>query len=944
MKKEANGRSINCMCTNIRSIMNKEKREELQCILVEREVAVLGVTESWTHAEISDAEIKMVGYNVFRKDRNCELGRKKRGGGVLLYVREDLIAHELENDDSKVEVLVVNLKVVGFGNLVMAVCYRSPSAEQEEVDSMMRLLKKYSEDATIIMGDFNYGDINWETMDTTAEGGDFIDFVQDCFLTQHVNCTTRGSNRILDLVLSTEPGMVEDIEVGCPVANSDHCLISFKIPIGEGKADEDNKGSSNIRGSERLNFQKADYDKIKEELVAVDWGKCLQGENVDLMWEKIKDEVNRCIRTYVPRKEFRKRKYARWMKRKILRLVKLKEKQWKKFKERPSHENQLRYKKTRNEVCNEIRKAKADFEGKIAERIKEDPKSFYAYAREKSKVRVGIGPLKWKDKMVENSLEMARVLNEYFGSVFTREDTINIPLGNFESLKHELTDIDITKEKVSKAIDQMKKNKAAGVDGFDTTFVKGSSKGLMEPLVALMKGSLENAVVPEDWKTANVTAIYKKGDKGNPVNYRPVSLTSNVGKIMERIIKDEIVTLLEKNQSIRNSQHGFRHRRSCLTNLLTFMEKIAEDLDSGEAVDVIYLDFQKAFDKVPHLRLLVKLKEIGVRGRVLDWIAEWLNGRKQRVVINGETSEWEDVLSGVPQGSILGPLLFLVYINDIDNGLIGNILKFADDTKIYGKVGTSQGIEALRKDLESLSEWSDKWQMKFNIDKCKVMHFGAKNPEAEYNMNNVKLEVISEEKDLGVIISNTFKVSKQCAKAANKGNQILGLIKRTFISKEKNVLLNLYKALVRPHLEYCIQAWRPHLVKDINLIEKVQRRATRMIMECRGKTYDERLKLLGLMTLETRRFRADMLEVFKILKGFEGLREDSFFRVQCTKTRGHSLKLYKERVNKDVLKFSFGNRVIDQWNNLPEEVINTNSINSFKNRIDNYIRNKMGDS
>jgi hypothetical protein len=240
----------------------------------------------------------------------------------------------------------------------------------------------------------------------------------------------------------------------------------------------------------------------------------------------------------------------------------------------------------------------------------------------------------------------------------------------------------------------------------------------------------------------------------------------------------------------------------------------------------------------------------------------------------------------VPQGSILGPLLFLVYINDIDNGLIGNILKFADDTKIYGKVGTSQGIEALRKDLESLSEWSDKWQMKFNIDKCKVMHFGAKNPEVEYNMNNVKLEVISEEKDLGVVISNTFKVSKQCAKAASKGNQILGLIKRTFISKEKNVLLNLYKALVRPHLEYCIQAWRPHLVKDINLIEKVQRRATRMIIECRGKTYDERLELLGLTTLETRRFRADMLEVFKILKGFEGIREDSFFGFSVPKLEG----------------------------------------------------------
>lgn len=312
------------------------------------------------------------------------------------------------------------------------------------------------------------------------------------------------------------------------------------------------------------------------------------------------------------------------------------------------------------------------------------------------------------------------------------------------------------------------------------------------------------------------------------------------------------------------------------------------------------------------------------------------------MVIKGETSEWVEVLSGVPQGSILGPLLFLIYINDIDLGIVSSILKFADDTKIYVRVRTSQDIEALRRDLETLCEWSEKWQMPFNIDKCKVMHFGRNNVEAKYCMNNFKLDVINEEKDLGVIISNNFKVSKQCAKAASKGNQILGLIKRTIISKDKAIIMNLYKALVRPHLEYCIQAWRPHLVKDIDILEKVQRRATKMITECRGKTYNERLILLGITTLERRRIRADMLEVFKILKGLEGIRGDSFFKIRCSKTRGHSMKLYKERVNKDVLKYSFGNRVIDTWNSLPEEVIKSNSINSFKNRFEKYERNNLG--
>ena len=313
------------------------------------------------------------------------------------------------------------------------------------------------------------------------------------------------------------------------------------------------------------------------------------------------------------------------------------------------------------------------------------------------------------------------------------------------------------------------------------------------------------------------------------------------------------------------------------------------------------------------------------------------------MVINGEASEWEEELSGVPQGSILGPLLFLIYINDLDIGIMSRLLKFADDTKMYGRVGTNKDTDTLRNDLETLNAWSEKWQMGFNVDKCKVMHLGKKNEQSEYQINGKKLAEITEEKDLGVIISNDLKVGKQCDKAVNKGNQILGLIKRTIISRKKKIILNLYKTLVRQHLEYCIQAWRPHLVKDIEKLEKVQRRATKMIEECRGKSYEERIQILGLTTLETRRVRADMLEVFKILKGYEGINGDCFFKIQLTKTRGHEMKLYKERVYKDVCKYSFGNRVIDQWNSLPEDVISATSINSYKNSLDKFLTKNLGE-
>ena len=222
---------------------------------------------------------------------------------------------------------------------------------------------------------------------------------------------------------------------------------------------------------------------------------------------------------------------------------------------------------------------------------------------------------------------------------------------------------------------------------------------------------------------------------------------------------------------------------------------MAEKLDSGETVDVIYLDFQKAFDKVPHERLLSKLKAIGINGNLLRWIRQWLTGRKQRVVINGVMSDWQEVLSGIPQGSILGPLLFIIFINDIDQDITSKILKFADDTKLLGGVKSQEDIEALRTDLNRLYEWSEKWQMKFNLDKCMVMHMGYKNGEADYVIGGKILGKVSEEKDLGVIISKEFKVANQCSKAASKGNQILGLINRTITCKKKKSNIELVQVL-----------------------------------------------------------------------------------------------------------------------------------------------------
>jgi hypothetical protein len=256
---------------------------------------------------------------------------------------------------------------------------------------------------------------------------------------------------------------------------------------------------------------------------------------------------------------------------------------------------------------------------------------------------------------------------------------------------------------------------------------------------------------------------------------------------------------LLRNALLANSQHGFMPNKSCCTNLLEFFEKVTSVIDQGSPFDVIFLDFAKAFDKVPKERLLEKLRAHGVRGELLEWVRAWLTDRKQRVVLNGECSSWEEVLSGVPQGSVTGPPLFTVFINDLDQAVkfIGLLKKFADDTKL-GQTATQEGRAYLQRALDMLCEWASQWGVEFNVKKCKVMHLGN-NTEQEYYMNGHKLEVTEEERDIGVIVSKNLKPASQCKKAARTAQTVLSQISRAFHYRDRHVFIRLYVQYVTPH-------------------------------------------------------------------------------------------------------------------------------------------------
>ena len=497
---------------------------------------------------------------------------------------------------------------------------------------------------------------------------------------------------------------------------------------------------------------------------------------------------------------------------------------------------------------------------------------------------------------------------------------------------------EVTGHDVLKYLQKVDPNKSTGPDQISPRVIRECHRQLVFPITKIFNKSLTECKVPSQWKLANITPIFKKGDKNRATNYCPISLTSVLSKILEKIVRDKITLFLEKHNLITDNQHGFRNKRSCLTNLLDFFKNIHDNWDSKIPSDVIYLDFQKAFDKVPHLRLLEKLKAHGLSNNLCSWIGDWLTNRKQRVVINGDASDWLEVTSGVPQGSVLGPILFTLYINDLENGVVSKVAKFADDTKIGGKVNTIADCESIQNDLNKLINWSEDWQMKFNVDKCKVMHFGDKNINYKYHMFDVPLMEVNDEKDLGIIISNDLKNSKQCIAASKKANKMLGFIARNFDYKTPDVISKLYTSLVRPHLEYCVQHWSPNLIKDINKLERVQRRATKMIPSLRNLPYEERLKKLNMFSLQKRRLRGDLIEVFKILNKFDNVRYDKMFEIQNdTATRNNGMKLKGKRCNTNIGKNYFNIRVVEHWNKLPAIVVSAKTIDTFKARLDKYF-------
>ena len=821
------------------------------------------------------------------------------------------------------------------------------------------LVKKGVYQGLIIAGDFNYADIFWnEELDPvvaneTESTNNFLETLNEGFLTQNVFFKTYQHDFLtltntLDLVITESQERVYELKSGPVLGVSSqgqgHLCINWKYCLKDGTT---NFGEKFKRT--KYNYKKANYVGMKSYFGSINWSDIFMDKNVGSCYEIFVNKYKIACDEFIPIVRFDKKRRIKppWLSKELREMMRKKSNLWYAFVSsgRKSEELKIKYKEHCKLVKSSISSSISKFELELVKNHVKNPKGLFTYIKNKQNIKQKIRSLNNSRGIPTTDLsEMSEILSMQFESVFSVDDGSEPFFGNrteFVCPEEEL----IIRQDIIDRLNNLNCAKAPGRDQVAQYVLKNCSEELSYALDIIFKRSLEEGEIPNEWREANITPIFKKGSKLEASNYRPVSLTSVCCKVMEGIVRTRITSHLIKYKLISPSQHGFVQKKSCVTNLLECQHIVSGLLNENKSVDVLYTDFEKAFDKVSHKKLIIKLRAYGIRGKLLEWVKGFLKGRRQCVVMGDIESEWKDILSGVPQGSVLGPLLFVIYINDLPDGLKNVFKMYADDSKVIAEAVELDQISTLQEDIAKIKEWCDKWSMCLNSGKCKVMHLGNKNPVRSYYVENgderVPLGVTEAEKDLGIMVANNGKTKLQAEKAIHKANHELGKMRKTFRFFNIKLFRILYPTYIRPQLEFASSAWNVLSKESVNKMESIQGRATKMVFELRTLSEQDRLNALGLTTLEVRRKRGDLIQLFKIMNKMEEVDIDMGMgnSISGGVGRRHGHQIQRERTGSYPMRnFSLPNRSATTWNILPQRVVNVESVNDFKSELDEHIK------
>ena len=611
------------------------------------------------------------------------------------------------------------------------------------------------------------------------------------------------------------------------------------------------------------------------------------------------------------------------------------------------------------EIQNAIMKHLDHVEARAVEKIKVNPRYFYSFAKRRSKTKSTVAPLKDESGQLTNDREQKSILlsQQYF-KAFSDPLKAHLP----ESLSYlninrddstYIDSIDINESDIQEAISELDPYTATPDGDIPAKILICCKEQLSKPLKLLWTNSFQKGTIPHSQKIQYITPIYKKGKRCDAANYRPVSITSHLIKIFERVIRKYLVNYLEENLLLSNEQHGFRKGKSCLTQLLDYVNKIYDSLNSGHEFDVVYLDFAKAFDKVDHTILLAKLKKYGVTGKLLQWITAFLHDREQTVVVDGCKSPFQKVISGIPQGTVLGPVLFIIYVNDL-LGILDHSsgLCFADDTKLCMPIKSSQSATFLQDDLTKSMKWALINNMQLNAQKFETMNFDLNSSKllkklpfsSEFRhyeiSDDITLMPVESVKDLGVIISSDRTWTHQIDEVIDSARIMAAWVLSVFRNRSATVMMTAYKSMVRSKLEYCCPVWSPTKIGQIQALEDLQRQFTRNIVGCGQLDYWDRLKRLQILSLQRRRERYSIIHAWKILHGIA----PNDVNMEFYTSHRHGVLATLPPLNHSVqssvssgYEGTFRVRAAKLWNTLPKDVKSAKTLETLKIRLAKHL-------
>jgi hypothetical protein len=961
---------LKCFYTNATSL-SRDKLNELRTHVDRPDI--IFITETWfTSTSVPELE----GFNLWRRDRPDGYG------GVCIYVSNELDSFEiLDNRLQSRDIEQVWCKLGLSGENVLLGCIYRPRNEaavnkkiQKSIERAVKLKHKGQFSSVAVVGDFNYPGIKWSSDGTPYPSNStdtaFIEMLRDSGLVQHINFPTFQANHddtegnTLDLLLTDTPERVDALSHGPPLGFTDigqgHKVITWNLVTKKAVV-------KHTLVTNKLNFGKGDYISMCDYLESLDWQSLLNNSDINDDYLKLTETYSLACSRFIPsiKCDINVNKKLPWITEEAQKAKRLKNKLYY-HNQNPSWrlQNKGKYNRACKAVKEAIYRSVRDHEWDLVSGSKRDPKRIYRYIKQKQDVKRVIRSLRKPDgNVTSNPHDIVNILNNQFHSVFVDAHVESIgeaaPLAPEKLCSVESILNRLTPENVELKLAALNPNKASGSDKIHPRVLKQAARGFATPLCIMFKKSISSGTIPRLWKEANVSPIFKKGSRLDAVNYRPISLTSLPCKLLEGFVRETMTEHINYLRLFVKEQHGFVRNKSCVSNLLETLDYLTKLLAEGKSIDLIYLDFAKAFDTLVHALLLELLPTYGFDDGINRWIKSFLSDRRQRVVLGEFVSDWAEVTSGVPQGSVIGPLLFNLFINRLPRRIQSKSKLYADDTKLMGPASNDEERNVIQADLDNIVGWTDRALLRLNFEKCKVMHLGKNNSNYNYTIHDSvtntthSLIKTAEEKDLGVVFSSNLKWSIHIDKITHKANSVLATLKNTFTCRDKHLWSILYTSLIRPHLEYAAPIWNPTsedsgLVKSL---EAVQRRATKVGQP--RLDYETRLNNLNLTKHAERRARGDCIELFKLIK-LSGTPDELEvvlpLNSSTATTRRNNKALVRDRYRARTVN-DFGpavgfrhsfltNRVNPHWNNLPSEVVDSPDVNTFKNNYDKYCSSR----